>query len=258
MKSIKNIAIAGTGNVATHLARNLAHKGYRISGIWSRNFANAQALAGSCNTEAFSDIKDLTTQADLVIIAVTDSAIEQVARSIGEFDGIAVHTAGSVNMSIFKGVFKHYGVLYPLQTMSKEIPVSFSEVPFFLEASSEDTLLELKKTALNLSAKVYEADSQQRMLVHTAAVFTGNYSNLMYIIGNELLKLSGLPPEVLFPLIMETSHKAVTGDPLQFQTGPARRNDFITIEKHIEALASLPEYAELYRLLANIIIKKYE
>lgn len=258
MKSIKNIAIAGTGNVATTLANNLSNKGFSLTGIWSRNFLNAQTLAGSFNSEAFSNIKDLTNKADLIIIAVTDSAIEQVARSLGEYDGIVVHTAGSVNMDVFKGIFKHYGVFYPLQTMSKEIPVSLSEVPFFLEASSEDNLTELKRTAQILSSKVYEADSQQRVLLHTAAVFTGNYSNLMYIIGNELLKLSGLPPEVLFPLIIETSYKAVTGDPLQFQTGPARRNDFITIEKHIEALASLPEYAELYRLLANIIIKKYE
>ncbi len=258
MKSIKNIAIAGTGNVATNLARNLSLNGFNISGIWSRNFANAQTLAYSCGSVAYSEIMYLTIKADLIIIAVTDSAIELVARSIGEYDGIVVHTAGSVNMNIFQGIFKQYGVLYPLQTMSKEIQVSLSEVPFFLEASSEDTLLELKKATHILSSKVYEADSRQRMLMHTAAVFTGNYSNLMYIIGNELIYLSGMQPEVLFPLIMETSHKAVTGDPLQYQTGPARRNDSITIEKHIKALASLPEYAELYRLLANIIIKKYE
>jgi 3-hydroxyisobutyrate dehydrogenase-like beta-hydroxyacid dehydrogenase len=33
MKSIKNIAFAGTGNVAFHLAKNLKMNGYNISGV---------------------------------------------------------------------------------------------------------------------------------------------------------------------------------------------------------------------------------
>jgi hypothetical protein len=57
---------------------------------------------------------------------------------------------------------------------------------------------------------------------------------------------------------LETALKATTGDPMKMQTGPARRNDTITIEKHIESLASLPEYAELYRRLANMIRDKYK
>lgn len=258
MKSIKNIAFAGTGNVAFHLAKNLKLKGYNISGVWSRDFSHAQTFAKTNDSKAFEIVSELRSNADLIIIAVTDSAIEEVASSIGEFNGIVVHTAGSVGMDMFQGIFKDYGVLYPLQTFSKEIPVPISEIPFFTEASSHETMLKIKETASNLSDKVYEADSCKRMLLHVAAVFAGNYSNLMYIISNELIRASTLPPEVLHPLITETARKAITGDPLKTQTGPARRNDSITIEKHIEALASLPEYAELYRLLANIIIKKYE
>jgi len=256
MKSIKNIAFAGTGNVAFHLAKNLKLNGYNISGVWSRDFMNAQTFASSIYSQAFETASGLCTNADLIIIAVTDSAIEEVARSIGEFNGIVVHTAGSVGMDVFSGIFKEYGVLYPLQTFSKEIPVPISEIPFFTEASSPETLLKIKETASNLSDKVYEADSRQRMLLHVAAVFAGNYSNLMYIISNELIKASDLPPEVLHPLITETARKAITSDPLKTQTGPARRNDTITIEKHLKALASLPEYAELYSLLANMIINK--
>jgi len=45
---------------------------------------------------------------------------------------------------------------------------------------------------------------------------------------------------------------------MSMQTGPARRHDTITIEQHIETLASMPEYAELYRHLANLISNKYK
>jgi predicted short-subunit dehydrogenase-like oxidoreductase (DUF2520 family) len=256
-ESIKRIAIAGSGNVAWHLANGLMLQDFRITGIWSREYSNAMDLAKNCNSLAHRNISELGADADLIIIAVADKAIEEVARQIGKFSGIVVHTAGSVSMDVLKGRCENYGVFYPLQTFSKAIPVDLRSVPFFLESSSEKILPELKKVASALSTRVYEADSHQRMLLHVAAVFAGNYSNLMYVIGNEILKNSNLPREALHALILETARKAVTSDPVSIQTGPARRKDNITIEKHIETLASLPEYAELYRRLANLISDKY-
>jgi predicted short-subunit dehydrogenase-like oxidoreductase (DUF2520 family) len=215
-------------------------------------------LAKNCGSIACTEIFDLKKDADLIIIAVADKAIEEVAGNIGDFDGIVVHTAGSVSMNALKNFSQNYGVFYPLQTFTRGTPVALGDVPFFLESSSNDVMLAIKELALKLSGKVYDADSHQRMLLHIAAVFAGNYSNLMYTISNNIINNSGLPQEVLHPLILETARKATTGEPFKMQTGPARRNDTITIEKHIESLASLPEYAELYRLLANIIRNKYK
>lgn len=256
-ESIKRIAIAGSGNIAWHLANGLKLKGFQVSGIWSRNYSHALALAESCTALACKDISDLSVDTDLIIIAVADNAIEPVALSLGQFDGIVVHTAGSVAMDVLKGSFQNHGVFYPLQTFSKTTPVDLREVPFFLESSSDDVLQALKQVALALSDKVHEADSRERMMLHVAAVFAGNYSNLMYIIGNDILKSSNIPQEVLHSLILETARKAVSSDPISMQTGPARRKDTLTIEKHIEILVSLPEYAELYRRLANLISVKY-
>ena len=233
-------------------------QGYRISGIWSRDITHAAALAACCDSVVCDDISLLKDGADFIIIAVPDKAIEIVAGSLGWFDGTVVHTAGSVSVEVLKAYFRNYGSFYPLQTFSKAIPVSLDDVPFFLEASTDEVLHSIKSVASALSSKVYEADSSTRLLLHAAAVFAGNYSNLMYVIGNELLNHANLPVEVLYPLIKETARKATNGDPLLTQTGPARRKDTPTLEKHIEALASFPEYAELYRLLANIIISKYK
>ena len=249
-KSIQNISFAGSGNVAWHLAKGLIVQGYKIKSIWSREHSNAVALAETCDARACNQISGLREGSDMIIIAVADNAIGDVA-------GITVHTAGSAPMDLLKGNCKNYGVFYPLQTLSKGTPVDFGEIPFFLESSSAEVLYSIRKVASKLSAKVYEADSRQRILLHVAAVFAGNYSNLMYILSNEILKNSDLPPEVLHPLILETVRKAINNDPVKIQTGPARRHDTITIEKHILALASMPEYADLYRLMANLISKKY-
>jgi len=256
-KSIRTIAIAGSGNIAWHLANVLKLKNYQVSGIWSRDYSNALALAQICGSTACKDISSLCENTDMIIIAVADNAISEVSKTLGKYNGIVVHTAGSVSMLELKGSFKNRGVLYPLQTLTKGTPVIMSDVPFFVEASSSEVLQAIKQVALSLSAKVYEADSKQRMNLHVAAVFASNYSNFMYVIGNELLKKSDLPQEALHTLITETARKAVTADPLNMQTGPARRNDTHTLAKHIKTLASMPEYAELYQLLANMISNKY-
>ena len=257
-KSISKIAFAGSGNIAWHLADGLKLQGYQITSVWSRNYSNASELAGNCGAKACKEISGLGESADMIIIAVADKAIGKVASAIGKFDGIVVHTAGSVAMNVLQGHCENYGVLYPLQTLSKGTEVDLSKVPFFIEASSNDVLQSIQNVASSLSSKIFEADSRQRMLLHVAAVFASNYSNLMYAISNEIILPSGIPQEVLNPLILETARKATTGNPFEMQTGPARRHDTTTIQKHIEILASLPEYAELYRLLANQIGNKYK
>jgi len=256
--SIKKIAFAGSGNVAWHLAKGLLLQGYQIKSIWSREQEHAKALAKSCESVSCDDLSDLGQETDMIIIAVPDSFIEPVAGNIGKYDGIVVHTAGSVPMTVLESKFKQSGVFYPLQTFSKEIPLTLGNVPFFLESSSVEVMQQIKQVAEKLSSSIFEINSHQRLLLHVAAVFAGNYTNLMYVICNELLKNSNLPPSVLHPLILETARKASTGDPSILQTGPARRHDKSTIEKHIEALVSLPEYAELYKLLAKLISQKYK
>ncbi|MFZ4548070.1 MAG: NAD(P)-binding domain-containing protein, partial [Bacteroidales bacterium] len=78
-KSIKNIAFAGSGNVAWHLAQAFHSQGFSISGIWSRDYSKAQALALACNSMAFDDISGLRQNSDLIVIAVPDNAIEEIA-----------------------------------------------------------------------------------------------------------------------------------------------------------------------------------
>lgn len=256
-KSINNIAIAGSGNIAWHFAKGLKMQGYEITSIWSREQANAQRLAESVGSSACNHLELIGDEADLIIIAVTDNAIRDVAGQISSFDGIIVHTAGSVALDILSKKFRNSGVLYPLQTFSKNTEVFFEDVPFFIEASSTEVFQAIQEVALKLSPNIFEASSKNRMLLHVAAVFAGNYSNLMYRIGDEILKNSGLPADVLHPLILETARKAVRGDAYKLQTGPARRKDTATLEKHYSALASMPEYADLYLILANAISKKY-
>jgi len=157
-KSITKIAFAGSGNIAWHLAYSLKLQGYQITRIWSRTYSNASSLAERCNSIACKDIASLSEDADMIIIAVADKVIEDVALVIGKFDGIVVHTAGSVSMDVLSSNFENYGVLYPLQTFSKGTEVDLGQVPFFLEASSNEmlTIIPVKYLFLFMVRSIYK------------------------------------------------------------------------------------------------------
>lgn len=249
--------MVGAGNVAWHLAKGLSLKGYKIVQVWSRTIESASELAQRVNAEPAEDLDSLTPETDLFIISVSDSAITDVVSQFNHSGSLIVHTSGSVSMNELAGRSNSFGVFYPLQTFSKYIPVNLAEVPFCIEASGNKELGLIREVAQSLSSNVHEINSEDRLLLHLSAVFASNYSNFMYMLASDILDSRGLSFDLLKPLVAETAHKVITSAPSRVQTGPAKRGDLNTIDKHIKLLASMPEYAEIYRLLADKIRQRF-
>ena len=191
------------------------------------------------------------------VIAVSDDAVGSVAEQLPATEGLVVHTAGSVSMDIFAGKVQNYGVMYPLQTFSKDRPVDFREIPFFLEADSSENLQLLMQIAKSASNKVFAANSLERMRLHLAAVFGCNFVNCMYDIASQIAGQSGFDSGILAPVLMETAQKAIaSGNPQLVQTGPARRNDANVMQKHAELLADRPDWQNIYEQLSRYIGRK--
>ncbi|WP_129714508.1 Rossmann-like and DUF2520 domain-containing protein [Pedobacter sp. SYP-B3415] len=248
------VVIAGSGNVATHLARALYEAGIRIRQIWSPTQLHAEELARTVDAEAVSAPADIDRAADLYILAVKDEAIETAAAALAGINAIVVHTSGTTLMNVLNGLPEH-GVFYPLQTFSKARAVDFSNVPICIEAGSPSTLSVLQQLAYKLSTRVFQTDSEQRKALHVAAVFANNFTNHLFHIAEEVLAGQALPFDILRPLILETAAKVQTALPAVMQTGPARRNDQLTIDKHLEWLQDKPEWAQLYDALSTSIKK---
>jgi hypothetical protein len=83
-----------------------------------------------------------------------------------------------------------------------------------------------------------------------------NFVNHLYEIGSEILKDEDLPFEMLKPLIAETASKIELLSPKNAQTGPARRNDKKTIEKHLHLLEGSP-YKKIYELFTEQLNQNY-
>lgn len=246
--------ILGAGNVATHLAKALSRH-MTVEQIYNRHICAAQELADATGACATDDLSELADDADIYIISVKDDAITPLATALGKRGGLWVHTSGSVPMSALQPVTGTYGVLYPMQTFSKSVPVDMSKVPVFIEGNTDSTQQRIADIAMLISSHIYPATSEQRALLHVAAVFACNFTNYLWGHCSDILKSSGLGLDIMKPLIEATLEKALTAGPHDGQTGPARRNDTAVIEKHLSMLQG--EAKDIYAQLSKYIIDKY-
>ena len=249
------IVYIGAGRLATNFAPALHQAGHEVIQVYSRTLVSAAALAERLGAEAVSDLSAVSRKADVYIFSVTDTALPELVKELGEGreQAVFLHTAGSVPLSVFPAVLPHHGVLYPMQTFSKERKVDLAHVPFFIEGSDEMSLHTAQMLASSVSSQVRELSSEARRHLHLAAVFACNFANHCYELSAEILNRYGLPFEVMLPLIDETAAKVHELSPLQAQTGPAVRYDENVMQAQKQLLSDLPLHAQAYELLSKSI-----
>jgi len=261
METIENhfkIVIIGAGNVATHLANRLKKKGHDILQIVSRSTENAKVLSIQIGAPFITDIKKINKQADIYLLCVPDDEIEKLNKTLKLSKKLILHTSGSVGMVALKNISTNIGVLYPLQSFSKHVKVSFASLPLLVEASNSTSLQQLKTLASSLSKHIHEVDSEGRLKVHVAATMVNNFTNYLYHLSYDFLsKEKNNYFHLLMPLIKQTAKKIKTNKPSTVQTGPAKRGDEKTIKKHLQLLEKHPEQKKVYELFTSLIKKKY-
>jgi predicted short-subunit dehydrogenase-like oxidoreductase (DUF2520 family) len=249
---VKTISIIGSGNVATVFSKKLFEKGFLIKQVWSRNIENALTLAHQVNAQAINSIEDLDFLQDAYFVAVNDSCISEITQRIHLNDKLIFHTAGSISSTVLQKSSKNYAVLYPLISIHKtvELPDNF---PLFITSSNKFANTFVNEIAMHISNNVQQIDDENRLQIHLAAVFASNFSNHMFAISNELVNKSNFQFDILKPLIFQSIQKLKNNLPIEVQTGPAVRNDFETMQKHLELLKLYPELKELYLSISKNI-----
>lgn len=246
------VILLGAGNVATHLVNAFqSSENVQLTQMYNRDKEKLTPFKGRVKTT--THMKNLEV-ADFYILALKDDIIEEVASKMPKVDGIVAHTSGGKSIEALSR-FKAYGVFYPLQSFSKNRWVNFKEIPLCLEANSKENLEKLKFLGKEISGSINEVSSEDRKVLHAAAVFANNFTNHLYQIAEDICKQNGLSFELLKPLIKETAAKISDLSPRDAQTGPALRDDRQTIATHLETLPE--EYRDLYKFLTASIQKSH-
>lgn len=251
------IVIIGSGNVATHLACGLFGAGHEIAGVFSRTPANASALAAKVRSHVLASPAEVaSSRPDVVLLSLADSCAREVIDSLPPVPGaVVLHTSGTLPQEILLPLGADAGILYPLQTFSKNVPVDLATVPFFVEGTTPYAADVARRLAGDLSRKVHYADAEKRKILHIAGVLSCNFPNYLWDCCRRLLEEAGYPLGVVEPLVRATVDKAFAVGPHEAQTGPARRNDTEVIAAHVKALPA--PLADIYQKISDEIIKSH-
>lgn len=253
-----NISFAGAGRVADVLGKALHGAGHSIRYIVSNDGENGKDLACILGGQWRNDL-NFGDSSEIIIVAVNDNMLPKVLADIscGENTSI-VHTAGSYGLDVFPQSKHKIGVFYPVQTFSRGRYINLTNQPFLIESPDKGTLAIMEDMVKSLCAISYITGAEQRKILHVAAVFANNFTNHMLFESKKIMEESGLPFEILEPLVKETISKAFEIGPAKSQTGPAIRNDSKTLNLHADLLSFDPNIKQLYSVITKSIVDNYK
>ena len=246
------IGLVGTGNVAIALAGEIRrHEAFTLVQLIGRD---KNKIPKDLIDIPFSDQFNALPTCDMILIAVSDHAIQEVSNQLPLTDAVVAHTSGASSMDLLSN-HKHRGVFYPLQTFSKQQPLTWSEIPILWEGNNKLVDEKLESLSQLLSPLAVQSDEKQRLSMHLAAVVVNNFTNHLYAEAHRFCKSKQLNFELLTPLIEETTRKIKQLDPRESQTGPASRGDMQTIQRH-KAVPMTEELSDIYSLFTSQLLKQ--
>jgi predicted short-subunit dehydrogenase-like oxidoreductase (DUF2520 family) len=219
---IGSVRVVGTGRAGSAIAARLEERGISVE-------------AG----------RETAADADLVVLAVPDSVIAEVAQQVPIGPWVA-HVSGATGLSALDPHPRRFS-LHPLQTLSLErgaeqLDGAWAAVTF----ETDDARREAEWLAITLGLRSFPLADADKPLYHAGAAIASNFLVTLYRAAARLLEESDAPPEALIPLMQRTIENGFA------LTGPIARGDWTTVEAHLRALESrAPDLVPLYRALAE-------
>lgn len=254
----------GAGNISHQLSYAFSNiDNIELTQLYNHQETSiAKKLSQYYTLNLATSISALNKEADIYFICVKDEAITPIAKQLSQLklNGLAVHTSGSVDLSSINSDSLNTGVYYPLQTFSKTDTVDWALTPVLIEASNKKSLAILKNLAKQKSCIVKTITSEERIKIHLAAVFACNFTNSLYGVAFDLIEKSTLKKnaQLLKPLITHAFEKMIQTSPRLAQTGPAKRKDTSTMNKHLKLLNNDPLLKNVYKTMSQLIITQQD
>lgn len=240
--SVPRLRVIGPGRAGGSLASALAAAGWSVDGLLGRHDDPAPAAAG----------------VDLLVLAVPDSAIAEVAARVAVGEAVVAHLAGSRALDVL-APHPRRASIHPLVSLpDPEVGARrLAEGAWFAVAGStgsEQALAE--RVVADLGGRIVVVPDDQRAAYHAAACIASNH--LVALLGQveRVAAAGGVPLEAYLALARDTVANVAALGPRAALTGPAARGDEETLARHRAALdpSERPAYdalAEQARRLAR-------
>ena len=243
-----NIALYGTGRAAGALGIAFTNAGHRIVGVHGRT---AEHIA--LTTALFDVTQGL---ADLRVIAVSDDAIEGVARDLADHTVAVptVHVSGAVSVAALDPIAatgSQVGSFHPLQTMPDPVNGARQLRGAWIGITAPQPLYgELATLADSIGSRPFSLTDENKALYHAAAAASANFVLAALAVAESLFDAAGVPFEAAIPLVDAIVENAFALGPRAALTGPIARGDIATVGKQLEAVHE--ESQELYAQFVSL------
>jgi len=248
-----DIVIIGTGNVANHIGPALLNAGHTILQVYGRSQVKAEDLAQKLNSERVPSLAEISLKADGYLLMGSDKAILKVLSKLPRIKGLVCHTSGAIGADLITDNGFSGGYFYPLQTFRTGEELELNNTPIFVRSDSRESEKKLTQLATTISSEVAIITDSEKQKLHLAAVVVNNFVNHLFGLTDDFLAQEGLSFKYLEPIIRTTVRRALKSNPKLIQTGPAKRNDINTIEKHMNMLDDKPLLQHVYHQLTKSI-----
>jgi predicted short-subunit dehydrogenase-like oxidoreductase (DUF2520 family) len=266
------VSIIGAGRLGTALGLALNSAGYPIVSLVARRRQRARKAARLLDVPlevlAAEDLHRYQPS-DLVLIAVPDDRIAEVAEALGRLGTVTrpfvLHTSGALSSAVFANVAKkgwHTGSIHPLASVSDPVAgvEALRNAYWCIEGDAMATRL-ARRIVRDLGARSFSIQSKDKPLYHAAAVMTSGHVTALFDIALDMLENCGIrrrkARQILFPLLDSTAANLSRAEPAKALTGTFARGDITTLKLHLEALKAknLEEALKLYLLLGSHSLK---
>lgn len=248
-----NVGIIGYGNLGWHWVRQLSKTGTAKVHVFIRDSSKQEVISG---VKWCATLSELASHCEFIVLAVNDSSIgflsDQIAPFIQEHT-IVIHCSGSTPITAIQNI-SHRAVLWPMMTIKKAIDINWQSCPLFIQYEHEEDRERLFDFAHLISDNLFEFDEKDREYFHLAAVWSNNFVNHIIHKAYELLEEHQLPPQLLLPMLRTHLDYLDFYHPKQLQTGPAQREDQISMNRHKALMKE--EDQELYKMISESIINQ--
>jgi predicted short-subunit dehydrogenase-like oxidoreductase (DUF2520 family) len=169
-----------------------------------------------------------------------------------------MHTSGASSIEILSPYHASTAVFWPLQTFTAGREINWAGLPVCVQSSGPEAAALIQRIGEGMGVRLIESTSEERLKYHLAAVFVSNFVNHLYALADIWCRENLLEPEHLKPLILETAKKVQELSAPEAQTGPAKRHDLASMEKHLALLNDHPALQQVYALLSEQIMNRYQ
>lgn len=180
------------------------------------------------------DVSQAAHGADALVIATPDRAVAEVARQVEpDPDCVVVHLAGSLTLDVLAPHERRAGV-HPLVSIPEADPALLTPPGGAWFAIAGDPLA--KQIVADLDGHAIDVPDDHRTLYHAAAVIASNHLVALLGQASRVAAEAGVPFEAYERLVRATVDNVFRLGPADALTGPVKRGDWATVERHLAAL----------------------